>query len=300
MTAARWLQLSRPSNASIFCSCCSYCPAASQPLHPSPPPLHSLDTLVSASASVELALYSSCFAHSPQSKARIRCIQPHQQPASTPPPVSSVVLHRTVVSSPPKSTTQPRKEEEAANDTEADAFQWTHTELDSLREAVERWAKRLRRQLLAAALTNDQRTDSPSGRTAACTAAVAEGGQAQARAMHSGPRQRTAEEEDGEGDNEQASPASVDQSSAFAVAFCLHRQQQQKQQQRPRARGAERVHRVCGRASASGTSVELQLQARLLWPLHARPPVAAREKVHVLPREHHPGRRSERHSVSAL
>ena len=76
---------------------------------------------------------------------------------------------------------------------------------------MERWAKRLRRQLLAAALTNDQRQ----------IRRVAEQLRAppllrKARERCTVDQDRTAEEEDGT-DNEQASPASVDQSSAFAV-----------------------------------------------------------------------------------
>ena len=142
MTATRWLELSRPTSTSTSTTTSSAA-VLPDPSSPTPPraPLDSLDTLLSASVSVEQA--------PPQVAQRTR--SRGSDHISATPPVSSTVLVRTPSPS-SSSTTAHRKQKRRR----ADAFS-EHTEINSLREAVERWARRLRRQLLAAARANDQK-----------------------------------------------------------------------------------------------------------------------------------------------
>ena len=138
MTAGRWLELSRSTSTSA--AAVLPVPSLPQPCPLAPPDW--LDTLISASVSVEQAAPSPLARHT-RSRDLDRILS---TPAPTPPPVSFTVRPSASSSCPPLISihqTQKRRRSE-------------RTELESLRKAVGRWAKRLRRQLLDAALTNDQ------------------------------------------------------------------------------------------------------------------------------------------------
>ena len=145
MTAVRWMELNRSTSTSAAV----VLPVPSFLLPPPLAPLDSLDTLVSASVSVEQAAPPP-LAHRTRSQGSDR-IPPTTEAAAAAaaaaPPAWSTVLQR-IASSPPSHKKRKKRRR-------ADIFS-ERTEIKSLRKAVERWAKRLRQQLLDAALTNNQ------------------------------------------------------------------------------------------------------------------------------------------------
>ena len=200
MTAARWLQLSRsPTSTAPAAAAAGLPPVAS-----SPPALHSLDTLVSASVSVELD--STPLAPRTRRSKGADHVRPITAAPATQ-PISSTALHRTVVSSPPLRK-QKRKRRRA------DAFDG-RTEIDSLREAVERWAKQLRRQLLAAAMTNDQRKIRRVADQLRAPPLLRKAAKHR-RERCTADQDNACEEGDDEGDNEKTSSTSADRPSASA------------------------------------------------------------------------------------
>ena len=203
MTAMRWLQLSRSPTST---SAAFEPPVAS---FPEPPPLDSLDTLLSASVSVELAPTPLAL-RTRRSKGSDHTL-PTTAAAPNPPPASSTVLQRTVA--PPPSTASLEKKKKKQKRRRADAF----TELNSLRVAVERWAKRLHRQLLAAALTNDQQKIRRVAEQLRAPPLLRKAAK-HTRERCTVDKDHAAEQEDGRDNDEETSPASVDQSSSASAA----------------------------------------------------------------------------------
>ena len=197
MTAMRWLQLSRSPTST---SAAFVPPVASSR---EPPPRDSLDTLLSATVSVELAPTPLAL------RTRRSKGSDHTLPTSAAAPASSTVLQRIVA----PSTASLEKKKKKQKRRRADAF----TELNSLRVAVERWAKRLRRQLLAAAMTNDQQKIRRVAEQLRAPPLLRKAAK-HTRERCTVDKDHAAEQEDSRDNDEETSPASVDQSSSASAA----------------------------------------------------------------------------------